>query len=367
MRTTEGAAAGMPRAVGCAIAGLLLAVMPDYAASAEPRAARGPVKVFLLAGQEGMSGYGVAGDLDKPAANQKATLVRFMKDPKNVEKYAYLYTGKEKDKDGWTVRDDVFVTSGEWPHDGSKGQRYVIPRRHGRLAPGYGIYIPAWRGRRGRSTPEERRFGPELGIGHVLGNDLDETVLLVKLAYNTSSLAVDFRPPGSGGTVGPRYQAIVKGVRDAMAHLPELVPGYDKAQGYEIAGLFWNQGSYDMEYQHAIKYETNLANLIGDLRRDLDAPRMKVVVATTGYGGWKQSPSTHPVYGKVIEAQLAVPKRPEFRGNVVAVETRDFHRDRAEFGGRDFAAAWWANGESHWLIGEAMGRAMLDLLKHAGQ
>jgi len=41
------------------------------------------------------------------------------------------------------------------------------------------------------------------------------------------------------------------GSRDAITRLPEIVPGYAKAQGYQIAGFFWNQGEHDASEKFA--------------------------------------------------------------------------------------------------------------------
>lgn len=41
-------------------------------------------------------------------------------------------------------------------------------------------------------------IGPELGFGWVVGDALEEPVLLVKCAWGGKSLAVDFRPPSAG-------------------------------------------------------------------------------------------------------------------------------------------------------------------------
>jgi len=318
--------------------------------SAAPRPGRGPgkVKVFVLTGQSNMTGRGPQGRLDQPAADQKATLVHFIKRPENVEKYRSLYTGEKKDANGWTIRDDVFVSCGEWPH--APGLARSHWNKHGGLAPGYG-------GRRAYG------FGPEFGIGFVLGERYDETVLLVKISFGGNNLARDFRPPSSGGTTGPRYETVVKTVKDSVANLPEIVPGYTDERGYEIAGMFWNQGESDMLEPLAGEYEENLVNLIKDLRGDLDAPDMKAVIAVTGYEGWKGKPSHDPVARKVIEAQFAVARRPEFRGTVATTETRDFWRPREEFGGRGMSIHWNANGESYWLMGEAMGLDMIGLLE----
>jgi alpha-galactosidase len=307
----------------------------------EPGAAAGasaqPVKIYVLSGQSNMTGRGDLGDLKKPATEQKATLVRYIMEPQNREKYQFLYEGPTKNNAGWTIRDDVFITTGE---------------RHGGLTTNYGGF-------------RNRGFGPELPIGHLLGDYHEEPVLLVKVAFGGCSLSKDMRPPSSGGTTGEKYPQIVKAVKDAIGKLPEIVPGHSKEAGHEIVGFFWNQGESDMSPDAAAEYETNLVNLINDLRKDLDAPAMKSVIAITGFGG------RNPEIGKaeikaaseqVIAAQFAVSKRPEFKDAAVTIETRDFYRPQDPFGGNKQGIHWHANGESYWLVGEAMGHGMLGLL-----
>jgi len=309
-----------------------------------------PVKIYLLSGQSNMTGRGDLGNLAKPAADQKASLIRYIMDPQNVEKYKFLYRDVEKKGLSWTERDDVFITMGDWPHEGKEGGR------HSGLKPYYGGF-------------RNKGFGPELGIGHVLGNNCDEQILLVKIAFGANSLAKNFRPPSSGGTLGDKYPLIVKAVNDAIEHLPEIIPGYNKETGYEIAGFFWNQGEHDGDPASSVEYEQNLTHLIKDLRKDLKAPNMKVVIAVTGCGGRDPknaegaTPKGYEHQLKVIEAQLAVPLRPEFKGTVVTVETRDFFRPQEQFGGNGQTVHWNGNGESYWLVGEAMGQAMVNLLK----
>jgi len=321
----------------------LFAVLSLLAATALAGAAEGkPVKIFIVSGQSNMTGRGALGEFNKPAADQKATLVRYILEPQNVEKYKSLYKDVEKKGRSWTVRDDVFITMGDWPHDGKEGHG-----KHGGLGPHYGGF-------------RNRGFGPELGIGHALGDYHDETVLLVKVTFGANGLSNNFRPPSSGGTLGDKYPLVIKAVNDAIEHLPDIIPGYQKETGYEIAGFFWNQGESDGSPEASAEYEQNMANLITDLRKDLKTPNMKAVVAVTGFGGRGAEGEGQL---KVIAAQLAVPLRPEFKGTVATVETRDFWRPVEQFGsGGGGGIHWNGNGESYWLMGEAMGREMVNLL-----
>jgi len=330
----------------------------------------GKVKVFLLSGQANTTGRGNLVSAVVELEKQKHTLFGFINKPKNAKKYAYLRSGTNLTDTGWAIRDDVFITMGEWPHlkEGEAG--YNAYNRHGGLGPYYG-----GRGNRG--------FGPELAIGHILGNYYEDPVLLVKVSFGGNSLGRNFRPPSSGGELGDKYPKVVDAVRVAIEHLPDIIPGYDGNKGYELVGFFWNQGLSDAGEQYSAEYEQNLVNLINDLRKDLDEPDMKTVIGLTGnWGrGVKYLKESHAHYRKkhpdfteeksneriswlqrVQQAQIYASKRPEFEGTVATAETRDFWRPRATYGGHGTEEHWMANGESYWLIGEAMALEMVDLL-----
>ena len=76
-------------------------------------------------------------------------------------------------------------------------------------------------GRKGKLTvgygAKEGMIGPELGFGLVMGDCLDNQVLLIKVAWGGKSLAKDFRPPSSGGEVGPSYKELIRHVKDVLA------------------------------------------------------------------------------------------------------------------------------------------------------
>ena len=113
----------------------------------------------------------------------------------------------------------------------------------------------------------------------------------------------------------------------------------------------WFQGIADCQSSaHSAAYEKNLANLIRDVRRDRKAPALPVVVTAVGFGD-----------GKVHDAQMAVGdpvKYPEFAGNVKSIDTRPFVRSS-----KGQASCYYENAETFLEIGEAMGRAMLELMK----
>jgi lysophospholipase L1-like esterase len=147
---------------------------------------------------------------------------------------------------------------------------------------------------------------------------------------------------------GQEYLELVNSVNDSLAQLPRFLPGYQN-QGYEIAGLVWMQGIADSgSPAHAAAYEKNLANLIRDLRRDLKAPKMPVVVAALKMGD-----------GKVYDAQRAVgetARYPEFFGNVTVVDTQPF------FCGGD-PRTLGSHAETILEVGETLGQSLLKLME----
>jgi alpha-galactosidase len=245
------------------------------------------------------------------------------------------------DKAGnWVARQDVWL-------------------QEARLTPGGtgSPLIPTWNG---------KTFGPEVGFGQVLGTFHDESVLLIKTAQGNRSLAFDFRPPSSGRNdpnnefESAEYRLTIQGVRETLAKIDKLVPGY-KGQGYEIAGFAWWQGHKDSFAEKDIaEYEKNLVNLINDLRKDLNAPKMPVVIAGVGFGGHNMAEK----FRNIMAAQLAVgdpAKHPEFAGNVASIDTRDFWREIDESPkGEDYH--YNRNAETYLRVGDALGRAMVRLL-----
>ena len=265
-----------------------------------------------------------------------------------------LETVTRKDKKFQYLIDDA----GKWT------QRNDVYFQEARLVEG-GKGCPLSAAANSLCLPRCHSIGPEVGFGYVMGTYHDEQVLLIKTSQGNRSLGFDFLPPSSrldpkNENEGMEYRLMVKGVRDTLASIDKIVPGY-KGQGYEIAGFGWFQGHKDLGASKA-DYEKNLVNLINDLRKDLNAPKMRVVVATVGFHGFRLGTGNWNWKG-VWEAQMAVgdPKQhPEFAGTVASVDTRDFWLEVGE-SPSDQDYHYNRNAETYMWVGESMGRAMVRL------
>jgi len=232
-------------------------------------------------------------------------------------------------------------------------------------------------------------IGPELQFGHTMGYYHDEPVLLIKSSIGNRSLGWDILPPGSkrftyegrayagykdtpdswiegqpkktvDWYAGKQYDDYVSSIQDVLNNFGTLFPQW-KGQGYEVAGFVWWQGHKDGNPAHASRYEQNLVNLIKAWRKEFEASKAPFVLATIGFGGWKME-GPHVT---VANAQLAVSgekgKYPEFAGNVLTVEIRDFWRE-ADVSPRNQGYHYNRNAETYMMVGDALGRGMAKLL-----
>jgi alpha-galactosidase len=300
-----------------AVVAALLAVISSTSA------AEAPIKVFLLAGQSNMEGHGyIAAD---PKRNEgKGSLEFVARDPATRDKYKHLLDAQGN----WVVRDDVWI--------------HYLDRK-GKLTAGFGV------------KPD--RIGPELGFGFVIGDAFEEPVLLIKLAWGGKSLGKDFRPPSAGGEVGPFYKEVVERSKAVLKNLKEEIPELCDRR-YELVGFGWHQGWNDRVNQAFVdEYEKNMACFIRDIRKDLGVKDLPFVIAETGMTGPEEK---HPRALKLMKAQAAVAEMPEFKGNVAFVGTRNFWRAESLSPTKQ-GYHWNSNGETYYLIGQAMGTAMKQL------
>lgn len=296
----------------------------DAATSPAPK----PVlRVFLLAGQSNMEGHGVV-DLDdeRDYNGGRGNLQHFLAEPAAAATFPLLRAADGR----WAVRDDVFVAY-RAEHGTDK---------HGPLSVGFAVY------------DDDHHFGPELGIGHVLGQRFVEPVLLVKTAWGGKSLAKDFRPPSSGGEVGPYYTRMLTEYRAAIAAIPEHFSAIaDRTP--RLDGIVWFQGWNDgCDDAAAAEYEANLVHLIGDLRREFATPELPFVVGETG----------NMDNAVLRTAQREACVRPAVAAGTLFVPTGHFRRAAEASPNSGHGHHWFGNGESYLRIGDALGRAVADLV-----
>ena len=314
-----------------------------------------PVQVYILMGQSNMLGFG------KPTGMKEGTLDFAVK---NKKLYPYLVD----DAGNWTVRKDV------------RNVRVMMSRGNMK------VFNNEW------MTIGKGKIGPEIGIGHHLGNAIDAPVLILKSCIGNRSLGWDLLPPGSkrasyegkevpgyketykskkdktivpfvkGGDClqwygGKQYDDDIANAKKVLADLSKYYPGATK---FEVAGFFWWQGDKD-RYSPvlAANYEKNLMTLIAALRKDFDAPNAKFVCATLGQTpkeGAKNKNEAMIIQGKFnIDGKSG--KYPENKGKVATVYTHPLSKGGSSNG------HYSGHAETYHNIGEAMGKAMVDLLK----
>ncbi|MEZ6135811.1 MAG: sialate O-acetylesterase [Pirellulaceae bacterium] len=314
------------------------------------------VKVFIIMGQSNTLEMGnVKGD--KEGSLEYAT------------KAESLYPFMVDDSGNWTVRKDVRNVHVM----GSGGPGKTSVKRNDWL------------------TVSGNKIGIEIGIGHWLGNALEEPVLILKTAIGNRSLGWDLLPPDSpsyefmdpkdgktyiyagygqspdrwekgtepkpiGWTAGLQYDGDVARAKDVLQNLAEYYP---EATGFEVAGFLWWQGDKDRyNAGHAAMYEKNLINLIAALRKDFQAPQAKFVCATLGQTSKEKAEGNEKL---ILNAMLAIcdtTKYPELEGNVDVVYTHPLSM------GSSSNAHYGGNAKTYMNVGLAMGQAMVHLIKN---
>jgi len=315
-----------------------------------------PVQVYILLGQSNMLGFG---KVNPSKGEAEGSLTHAVNEKKL---YPYLI-----DDDGeWTVRKDV---------------RNV--RVMGSGLGGMRVSNSEW------LTIKGGNIGPEIGIGHHVGHVTDAPVMLLKSCIGNRALGWDLLPPGSEGFeftdakgvtwihpgykgtperwekgtepkkikwyAGMQYDGDIARAKSVLSELDEYYPG---AKEYEIAGFFWWQGDRDSRSTAlSSRYERNLVHLIKQLRTDFNAPHAKFVCASLG----QTEKGATDGGGKILDAMLAVDgksgKHPEFKGNVATVYSHPLSK------GGSSGSHYSGNAETYMNIGEAMGQAMVELLR----
>jgi alpha-galactosidase len=299
---------------------LLLTLITTLALAAQLHAK--PLQVFILAGQSNMQGHA-----------KVSTFEHIGMDPETKPMLAEMLGPDGKPK----VCGRVWISS----------IGCADAEQTGKLTAGFG------------ASPG--KIGPEFTFGIYMEKFTDAPILLIKTSWGGKSLHTDFRPPGAGPYVfseaqlaafarngkdvaamkeekaaatGVSYRLMVGHVKMVLADLKRVVPDYDVAQGYELAGFAWFQGWNDMvdgdTYPQRDKpggydaYSGAMAHLIRDVRKDLNAPKLPFVIGVLGVGGptaeygpgQQRYQATHQNFRDAMAAPASLP---EFKGNVATV------------------------------------------------
>ena len=284
-----------------------------------------PLKVFILAGQSNMQGHADLSTFDYVG-----------KDPLTAPILAAMRDAEGKPR----VCDKVWISS-----IGCGGNQYSdMLVKTGKLTAGFGA--------------SDTKIGPEFTFGIYSEKMLKEPVLIIKTSWGGRSLNTDFRPPSAGQYQLPKavqdvwdqhpqgahgvpkledrkkwqedkdaasgvfYRAMIEHVGKVTKDIKQVCPEYDEKAGYELAGFVWFQGYNDMVDGQTYpggnfdEYSRLLAHFIRDVRKDLSAPKLPFVIGVLGVDGDKNV--------NLRKAMAAPAEMPEFKGNVVAVDTAPF-------------------------------------------
>jgi len=308
-----------------------LVTMGLFASAAEPK----PLKVFILAGQSNMEGHAEIRTFDYIGRDPLTSpILEEMRNPDGTPR----------------VCDKVWMSYLTGPYDGSANGEGI-----GKLTAGFGA-------RGDQPTKMCNKIGPEFTFGIYMEKELKEPILIIKTAWGGRSLNTEFRPPSAGqyrlpkaiqelwdkypqgahgipkaedrkkwqedkdAASGVFYRMMIDHVKKVLADPKRVCPEYDEKAGFELAGFVWLQGFNDLvdgttypgpdqpgKYD---AYSDLLAKFIRDVRSDLSAPKMPFVIGVLGVDGYKNE--------AFRQAMAAPADMPEFKGNVIAVDTAPF-------------------------------------------
>ncbi len=353
-----------------------------FLTAAAPASAKGKLKVFILAGQSNMVGHANAHTaatlFQSTDARDKALIdLVFKKDRKISQKILDEQIARAKiidDLSGGISNSKVKAITDaaekqaleakikplKNAHEAYKqgvfdslkvSDRVYINsiadrnRKAGKLGPGYG--------------GSNKKIGPEYAFGLSIAEKVDGPILLIKTSWGGKSINYNFRPPSAGPyqldekqkasdkaeeikqNAGLNWRLMNEAVRNVLDNLKDNHPDYDPAAGYEVAGFVWFQGFND-QFSPAFRdnYKDNMIAFIKDIRKEYKTPNMPFVIGVLGTPMTKEKVDQNAV----SVAQREAAKAPEFKGNVVSVESyKDYALDTYEV-----FKSGWAPHYHHW-------------------
>ena len=240
----------------------------------------------------------------------------------------------------------------------------------------------------------KNKLGPEYGFGLSIAEKIEGPILLIKTSWGGKSINYDFRPPSvgeyqldekqkSGGkaeqirkNASLNYRMMNDQIRKVLSNLKANHPDYDSDAGYEIAGFVWFQGFNDQfSPEFRDNYEKNMIAFIKDIRKEYEVSKMPFVIGVLGTGVTAEKVGEN----KVSLGQRKAAQAPEFKGNVLAVES---YKDYSLFSNEVYKSGWakhfheWVTVGSdrpyHYLgsggffvrLGDSFANAMVQLINH---
>lgn len=288
-----------------------------------------PLQVFILAGQSNMQGHA-----------QVRTFEHLAMDPATRPLLAEMQNADGSPR----ILDRVWISS----------IGCADTEQTGRLTTGFG------------ASQNGPKIGPEYTFGITMEKFVNGPILLIKTSWGGRSLNTDFRSPSAGPYVfnetqlanfqkqgkdiaaikaekdkatGVSYRLMIDHVKHVLGDIRRVVPDYDAAQGYELAGFVWFQGWNDMvdgsTYPKRDQpggydaYSETLTHFIRDVRKDLNAPQLPFVIGVLGVGGpvAEYGPDQQrykAIHQNFRDAMAAPAALPEFQGHVAAVLTEKY-------------------------------------------
>ena len=388
---------------------IVATILPFQHALAQSKGkAKGPIKVFILSGQSNMEGKASVTTLDA-----------VIDDAKTHDEFKHLKTDGK-----WTVRDDVWVTfldksvrgSSPSPLHGpltvgfgsdknerdENGKRITVAGIGPELGIGWVLgehfdqqvllIKAAWGGRAVKYS-----FRPP----SAMPTDGEIKAQVAEIKQRKPDAEVTFESHKAG--YGSDYRKVLSETKRVLDDIRKYFPDYDESQGYEIAGFIWFQGWNDGVGSGNPQYTEQMAAFIRDMRKDLKTPNLPFVIGELGTDG----PEAEGWIETFRKQQAAVAAMPEFKGNVAFAKTSlywptppDLSKEWTAFRaaaqanekkaqddptrvdpGQFFQVNWQqkyhkelaftsdkryhylGSGACYYRMGQAMGKAMIDLMK----
>jgi hypothetical protein len=150
----------------------------------------------------------------------------------------------------------------------------------------------------GNFSHDKGGFGPEVGLARTMVGLRRSHIAIVKVAYSGTGLHRDWNPRDHGPS-GACYRSLIGESRKAIKAL--------QLKGYmpTLLAIAWVQGENDCTIKDADKYQERMTEFIADLRSDIDAPGLFVLM---GFNGRFAAPG-YPSVKTVIAAQKNVARK----------------------------------------------------------